>query len=74
MIFKLIITDLPLDEQEAEIAKGNPEAFKIGADVDVDGNLGQLAAAVCSLMEKENAIAQVLIAAVEDYKERNPNN
>lgn len=73
MIFKINITDAALSEEEVEIAKGNPDAFKINADVDVEGNLGQLASALSGLMEQEAGVAQVLILAVEDFKEKYPN-
>jgi len=73
MIFKISITDTPLTEEEAAIVKENPDAFKINADVDVEGNLGELAAAVAGLMEHENGVAQVLISAVTDFQEKYPN-
>lgn len=73
MIFKVVITSAPLDKQEAEIVKKNPEAFKIGADIDIDGDLGQLAASVKSLMEVQDSVAKVLLLAVAYFNEKHPN-
>lgn len=56
MTFKIIIT-------ETEPNKGT-------ADIDIDGNLGDLSTGLVDLMEKQDSVQQVLTNAVDQYREK----
>ncbi len=71
MLFKIILEDVPLDEQEKI---DNPDtAFKVKADIDVDGDLEALSKSILGLMEKQDGIADILLNAVTDFMKKYPN-
>jgi hypothetical protein len=47
------------------------EPTKGTASLEVDANLGELTSALVNLMEQQEPVKQILISAVDQYREKN---